>query len=117
MHCNSNNGALLCRNLTKMEGEVVRLNRPALADFLRTVTSKAPRAVSADSFRPAASAKLYAEVGCSSPCVMLFKTRCALEMSRGCACSCLPTSQEHIALYGQAQQRLQQQGMPSSHFS
>ena len=69
-----------------MEGEIAVLNRPALADFLRTVPSKAPRVVSADSFKPAASARLYAEVGCSSACVMPYKPRCTLETSRACAC-------------------------------
>ena len=57
-------GVVLFRYLTKMEGEMARLDRPALADFLRTVPSRAPRAVNGDSFKPAASAKLYAEVGC-----------------------------------------------------
>ena len=55
------------------------LNRPALADFLRTVPSKAQRALNTDSFRPAASAKLYAEVGCSSPWVMPYQPRCTSE--------------------------------------
>ena len=51
------------RSLTKLEGEVAVLNKPALADFLRSVPGPTRDVRTRDQgSRPAGNAKLYMEV-------------------------------------------------------
>lgn len=67
----------LSRGLTKMEGRVAVLNRPALADLLRTMPGRAPPfANDVEGNKPAANAKLYIEVRNCSPGVLFDELPC-----------------------------------------
>ena len=67
------------RSLTKLEGHVAVLNRPALADFLRTIPGKSNAVLAGDpGVRPAANAKVYMEVCSQAP-----QNSCELQCSQG----------------------------------
>ena len=57
------------RSLTRLEGRVAVLDRPALADFLRTVVGKGqPQGARREAGKPLADTKLYIEVRCIVNC-------------------------------------------------
>lgn len=60
---------LCCRILTRLEGRVAVLDRPALADFLRAAVGKGqPQGARREAGKPPADIELYIEVRLTVNC-------------------------------------------------